>query len=100
MEITRNVILDILPLYLAGEVSADTRALVEKYLETDEELDSFVKRSSSTELSSEVPVPLTMDDEIEAYKKAQWFMLLRTVLLAIFMAAILLAVLAAFLFSS
>jgi hypothetical protein len=38
MEITRNVILDLLPLYLADEVSDDTRLLVEKYLETNPEL--------------------------------------------------------------
>ena len=29
MEITRNVILDLLPLYSANEVSADSRALIE-----------------------------------------------------------------------
>ena len=38
MEVTRSVILDLLPLYLAEEASADTRALVAKHLETDPEL--------------------------------------------------------------
>ena len=33
--VTRGVILDLLPLYLADEVSTDTRRLVECYLETD-----------------------------------------------------------------
>ena len=47
MEITRNVILDLLPLYLADEVSADTRALVEKYLETDPELANIAEQSAS-----------------------------------------------------
>jgi anti-sigma factor RsiW len=32
MTITRDVIIDLLPLYLAGEASADTRALLEEYL--------------------------------------------------------------------
>jgi anti-sigma factor RsiW len=32
MTITRDVITDLLPLYLAGEASADTRALLEQYL--------------------------------------------------------------------
>lgn len=32
MNVTRNVIADLLPLYEAGEASADTRALVEAYL--------------------------------------------------------------------
>ena len=38
MEITRNVIEDLLPLYLADEASADTRMLVGEYLKTDPEL--------------------------------------------------------------
>lgn len=36
--ITRDVILDLLPLYLAGEASEDTRQLVEAYLATDAKL--------------------------------------------------------------
>jgi hypothetical protein len=35
MTVTRDVILDLLPLYFAGEVSADTRALVDEFLRTD-----------------------------------------------------------------
>jgi hypothetical protein len=35
MKITRNVIADLLPLYEAGEASADTRALVEEFLKAD-----------------------------------------------------------------
>ena len=46
MDITRNVILDLLPLYLADEVSADTRALVDKYLESDPQLSNLAKQSA------------------------------------------------------
>ena len=35
MTVTRDVVLDLLPLYFAGEVSADTRALVDEFLRTD-----------------------------------------------------------------
>jgi hypothetical protein len=38
MLITKDVILDLLPLYEAGEVSADTRALVEAYLKEHPEV--------------------------------------------------------------
>jgi len=38
MKVTREVVLDLLPLYLSGEASPATRALVERYLETDPEL--------------------------------------------------------------
>jgi hypothetical protein len=46
--IPKPVILDLLPLYLAGEVSAETRAIVEGYLESDPELRSLVKRAEGT----------------------------------------------------
>jgi hypothetical protein len=35
MTVTRDVILDLLPLYFAGQVSADTKALVDEFLKTD-----------------------------------------------------------------
>lgn len=38
MNVTREVIKDLLPLYQEGEVSPDTRRLVEEYLSTDSEL--------------------------------------------------------------
>ena len=38
MTVTRDVVLDLLPLYLSGEASADTRALVETFLATDPQL--------------------------------------------------------------
>ena len=45
MKITRNVIIDLLPLYMADEVSADTRALVDSYLVTDPELAKIAEQS-------------------------------------------------------
>ena len=38
MEISRNVILDLLPLYIADEASPETRQLIDQYLESDPEL--------------------------------------------------------------
>ena len=83
MEITRNVILDLLPLYLADEVSADTRTLVEQYLETDPELARVAERSAALELAPDIPVPLTREDRMEAYREAKRLMFLRNVILAI-----------------
>ena len=82
MEITRDVILDLLPLYLADEVSADTRALVEKYLETDPELAKIAKQSATMELSEDIPVPLTKEDKMEAYEEAKRLLFRRTVIWA------------------
>jgi anti-sigma factor RsiW len=38
MNVTAEVIKNLLPLYVAGEASADTRALVEEFLRTDPQL--------------------------------------------------------------
>jgi len=35
MTVTRDVILDLLPLYFAGQVSGDTRKLVDDFMQTD-----------------------------------------------------------------
>ncbi len=92
MKITRDVVLDLLPLYLADEVSEDTRALVEECLETDVELAAIVKRSSTT-LPGDIPTPLTKEGKMEAYVKAKRLMLLRTVVLAVTFSFTLLCVL-------
>jgi hypothetical protein len=81
MEITRNVVLDLLPLYLANEASNDTRAVVEQYLETDPELAEIAEKSA-IELQEDTPVPLTKEDKMEAYKEAKRLMFLRTIILA------------------
>jgi hypothetical protein len=82
MEITRNVILDLMPLYMANEVSADTRALIEKYLETDPELAKIAKQSAAMELPEDIPIPLTEEDKMEAYKEAKQLLFRRTVIWA------------------
>ena len=46
MDISRNVIIDLLPLYLADEVSPETRNLIDKYLETDPELAQLAQEIS------------------------------------------------------
>ena len=89
MEITRDVILDLLPLYLADEVSADTRALVERYLETDPQLAHIARQRP--QLPEEVPVPLTREDQMAAYEEARRSLFRRTVIWAIVIAFALLA---------
>ena len=56
--ITRDVILDLLPLYLAGEASDDTRQLVEAYLQTDPKLAVLAQQAA-------VPPPHTGQDPLE-----------------------------------
>ena len=44
MNITRDVILDLLPAYFAGEVSADTRAVVEEFFAADPDFRRMAER--------------------------------------------------------
>ena len=58
MDVTRNVVEDLLAVYLAGEASADTRALVENWLRSDPELAAQVDRARGLELPVvAVPAP-------------------------------------------
>ena len=47
MTITRDIVIDLLPVYEAGEASADTRAAVEAFLAQDSELARIVKAARS-----------------------------------------------------
>ena len=82
MKITTDVILDLLPLYMADEVSADTRALIEEYLETDPQLMRLVKQSAALELWPEVQVPLNQDDRMRIFRQAKRSFFMRTIILS------------------
>jgi anti-sigma factor RsiW len=67
MNITRDVITDLYPLYESGEASPDTRALVAEFLATDPEFAANINKilsSDSTknldELNSQLPKELEM----------------------------------------
>jgi anti-sigma factor RsiW len=87
-EITREVILDLLPLYLAGEGSPATRSLVERYLETDPELARFAKQPDAAWLPNEIPIPLSKENAMETYKEARRWMVIRTLGLAAIIAPV------------
>lgn len=58
MEITRDVVRDLLTVYLAGEASADTRRLVEEYLHTDPALAADVAKADQSSLDlPDTPAP-------------------------------------------
>jgi len=81
-EISRNVIMDLLPLYLADELSPDSKALVEKALSEDPELAEIVKNATVNHSIGEIPVPLTKDDAMESYNEAKRWMTIRMLGLA------------------
>ena len=89
MTVTRDVVLDLLPLYLADEASADTRALVERFLENDPELARIAQQQATAEIPRDVPVPLEKEDQMEAYEQAQRALLVRTIIIAVTTSALL-----------
>lgn len=60
--ISRDVIKDLLPLYLAGEVSEDSRRLVAEYLSRDPELARLAEAETTLPLLPQ----LTKEDELNA----------------------------------
>jgi predicted anti-sigma-YlaC factor YlaD len=81
MSISRNVILDLLPVYLAGEASEDTRTLIEEYLQSDKELAQMVAESNKTPFAENIKTPINKETEMESLRKAQ-AMIHRTIIFA------------------
>jgi anti-sigma factor RsiW len=94
MEIKRNTILDLLPLYLSGEASAETKALVERYLASDPELAEIAQRLNGLVKvkPEDIPRPVQKDDHMEAYKQAQRMIQRRTVMWGVVIAVVALAI--------
>ena len=88
MEISRNVILDLLPLYAANEVSNDTRILVEKYLESHPDLREAASKAEKLAAFKNVPNALKREDQMEAYAEAKQKIKMRIISLAFVIAAI------------
>ena len=70
MKITRDVINDLLPVYLAGDASADTRALLEDYLRSDPALAADVRAQAekSTAFLSSLGATPTPDHEVATFE--------------------------------
>jgi hypothetical protein len=63
MNVTRPIIVDLWPVYLSGEASIETRALVEEFLRGDPDLAQQLRREP---VLPSVAVPLSPDHEVRA----------------------------------
>ena len=88
-KITRDIILDLLPIYAADEASDDTRKLVEAYLEENPDIKETVKSMKRIAEIEQIPSPLKKEDKMEAYNEAKHRINARIVTLAIIIAAFL-----------
>lgn len=82
MEVTRDVINDLLPVYVAGEASADTRLLVEEFMKTDQELAALVQGELPNDLLKQ-PVAVPPDQERQTLKRLKWLIQTQTWFLAV-----------------
>lgn len=71
MQITRETIQDLLPLYLTEEVSMETRAMIDEYLETDIKLAKIVEKAQLVPQSAEFINSVELDDKMKTFRKAQ-----------------------------
>jgi hypothetical protein len=71
LKVTRDVIIDLLPLYTAGEASNDSRALVESFLAQDPEFARWVNASQNQRLPGDIPENLTKENEMKALQKTK-----------------------------
>lgn len=68
--IHRDVIIDLIPVYLSGEASAQTRALVEEAAKSDPELAQLLARERE-QLSFGAPPPLPPDHEMKTLDRTK-----------------------------
>ena len=71
MKVTREVILDLLPVYLAGEASPATRALIEEYMEQDAELAQRIRAQWADNLGKIAPSSLPPDLELRSLRRTR-----------------------------
>ena len=81
--IPQHVILDLLPLYIEGEVSNETHSLIEEYLKQDPQLAKLVEQAKIAPSLQEIPAPLKKENEMEALKKVKKLMIQHNVFLAL-----------------
>jgi hypothetical protein len=71
MKVTRDVILDLWPVYEAGEASADTRSLVEQFLADDPEFARLVRGEDGNRALGPAEASLPPDHEMETLRRTQ-----------------------------
>lgn len=71
MNLTREVILDLLPVYLSGEASPATRALVEEFLQQDAELAQRIRLQWTENFTKVSPSMLPPDLELRSLSRAR-----------------------------
>ena len=77
MNVTREVVMDLLPVYLSGDASADTRDLVETFLKQDQELAQSIRGRWVENMAKAVPSSLPPELELRAFRRTRGLLALQ-----------------------
>ena len=80
MKVTRNVVIDLLPLYFSGDASDDTRRLIDDFMTTDPEFAQLAAGTSNAFLEHENLPPISPEIEMQTIKKTKRLVRLRDAL--------------------
>ena len=82
MNISRDVITDLLPLYYLKECSSDTKLLVEEYFKANPDFERMAGRLAQNLLDRSVPSHMNKTDELKSLKRTRFILRTRSFLLA------------------
>jgi predicted anti-sigma-YlaC factor YlaD len=71
MNVTREVILDLLPVYLSGEASPATSSLVEDYMKQDQDLARQIRERWAENFAKASPSMLPPDLELKSLRRTK-----------------------------
>ena len=80
MNVTREVVTDLLPIYFSDEASADTKALVEDYFRQDPDFESIARRAATPleTLRAAAPIAASSEREKRDLESVLWGLRRRT----------------------
>lgn len=81
MDIPRHLIIDLLPNYLADDVSEGTRTVIEQFLQQDDELRTLLDKNVT--LNDDIPLNIKKDDEMNSFKRTKQLMNQQSLLMAV-----------------
>ena len=81
MNITRDIITDLLPLYYSKDCSSDTKSLVDEYLRLNPGFATEALALMKNPLLGFAPKSFDESIEMKALKKTKWLLRLRTIFL-------------------
>ncbi|MGX5175450.1 hypothetical protein ACUR5C_15625 [Aliikangiella sp. IMCC44653] len=83
-EVSRNIVLDLLPVYLAGEASTETQDLINAFARSDAEIARLIESDSELFLTKSINLPCSSDLSITTLQKIRREFKRRMVLVAVF----------------